>query len=250
MGLSGRAHETRSSDDWTVHNEGVWELAIHVHSGAVLGRERVKYQRPSDRPFELPDDEAAAIAHQFLERAELVPLDETRRRPVTHLRSSGGEINGEAKETTVLDAGVVVGRRIKAVEVDGPGGAVLVNVVPEGDVVGFRSIWRPVTEALDEVRITGPDPALEQAKQIAESVRGDVEVTKATFGYFEQGLLELQLVLQPAYTLVYVVRDDEVAMKSALVVAASDTVFEPLIGPKRFGGRAQRERLQPSERQG
>lgn len=250
MGLTGRAHETGSGDEWTMHREGLWELGIHARSGTTIGRHRAKYQRPGERPFALADEEATDIAHRFVRQTELVQLDEMRPRVVTHLRTAGGEVKGEAKEATLLDAGVLIGRRVKDIDVDGPGGAVLVNVDPDGEVVGFRSIWRPVVDALDDVKVVGPDRAVEEIKQIAGSVRGDVEVTKATFGYFEQGLLDVQHFLQPAFALVYVVRDDEVSMKSAVVAPASDKLFEPLIGAKRFGDRKQPDRDPPSPRRG
>jgi hypothetical protein len=70
-------------------------------------------------------------------------------------------------------------------------------------------------------------------------VRGDVTVTKALFGYFEQGVHDRQEFLQPAYCLVYVVRDGEVAFKSAEVTAAARRSFEPLMGARRFPAPAQ-----------
>ena len=61
---------------------------------------------------------------------------------------------------------------------------------------------------------------------VAGRMHGDVTVTKATFGYFEQGVMDRQEYLQPAYALVYVVRNEEVMHKSAMVVPASEKLFE------------------------
>lgn len=247
MGMRGRAHDTVSSDDWTMHLEGPWELGVHSRSGTTVGRHRERYQRPGDRQFELSDDEATNVATRFIERVELVPLDEARPRGITHLRTAGGEMGGEPTETAVVDAGVVIGRTIKDIAVDGPGGFSMVNTNADGDVVGFRSIWRPISDVVTEVEILPPDVAYESMQRIASSVRGDVEVTKATFGYFEQGILDPQSFLQPAYMLVYTVRDEDVAFGSAEVIAAAEKVFEPLAGPKRFGDRRQRQRETPVE---
>jgi hypothetical protein len=250
IGLPGRAHETCSADDWTMHQVGPWELGVHSRSGATVGRHRARYHRPGERTFELSDDEATGIATAFIERVELVALDEARPRGITHLKTAGGELSGEAQETTVIDAGVVIGRTIKEIAVEGPGGFAMVNVDSDGEVVGFRSIWRPLTDAVADVEIRPPDLAYESMERIASTVRGDIEVTKATFGYFEQGILDPQSFLQPAYALVYIVRDDEVAFRSAEVVAAAERLFEPLIGAKRFGDRRQTERGGPVARRG
>lgn len=53
-------------------------------------------------------------------------------------------------------------------------------------------------------------------------LRGDVVVTKASIGHFELGPLDRQRVIEPAYAFVYVVRYNEVAMKSAFVVHAGE----------------------------
>jgi hypothetical protein len=138
----------------------------------------------------------------------------------------------------LLDAGVVYRRTVKQVNVDGPGGLATITIDPEGEVSGFRLIWRPVAEMIDEVKVLPPDRAVATMKDVAAKVRGDVEVVKATFGYFEQGMADAQEYLQPAYAMVYVVRDREVAYKSAEVVPAGERTFEPLRGEKRFPARA------------
>ncbi len=59
---------------------------------------------------------------------------------------------------------------------------------------------------------------------------------------------DVQRVLQPAYVMIYVVRDEEVSFKSAEVVAAGERVFEPFRGEKRFPATAQPTREAPKER--
>ena len=248
IGLDGFVHETCTAEDWTMQQLGAWELGVHARSGAIVGRDRARYQRATETAFELSDDDAAAIASQFLGRADLAARDEVRLRRVTHLRSAGGETGGEAKDSTVLDAGVVLGRQLGDVEVTGPGGFTMINVNADKEVVGFRSVWRQIADMVGDVEVRPPDVANRAIERIAGSVRGDVEVTTATFGYFEQGVIDAQSFLQPAYAVVYVVRDGEVAYRSAEVIAAAEKEFEPLLGAKRFGDVAQGDRGKPAAR--
>src|SRR5262249_32656077 len=152
----------------------------------------------------------------------------------THLRTAGGSAGGGELQEQVLDAGVVFRRTLEGAPIDGPGGFAMIHVDSEGEVAGFRIVWRPVAEAAGEVGIRPPDEAYGAIEAIAKRVHGDLRVTKASFGYFEHGISDRQRFLQPAYSMVYVVQDEEVAFKSAHVVAAGDRVFEPLMGEKRF----------------
>ncbi|MEO7260466.1 MAG: hypothetical protein ABI047_04290 [Jatrophihabitantaceae bacterium] len=234
LGVDQFVHETRTSEDWTIRQAGVWELGVHAVSGAVAARHRKNYLRDFGSAFDLDDETATRLALSFLEGSELLPTEELHPRAVTHLRTSGGEIDSKPGAERLLDAGVVVGRQLRDVLVDGPGGFSLVNIDPRGEVVGLRSVCRPVAEPVGEVEVREPGVAYRALEEIAGRVRGDVVVTKATFGYFEQGILDSQQYLQPAYMFIYAVHDKEVSYKSAEVVAAAEKVFEPLLGDKRF----------------
>ncbi len=250
MGLTGRPTETCFSDDWTTHQEGLFSLSIHSASGGITGRHRERYGQPVTETFEIDDAKATDIARGFLEKSQLVELRDSTVRRVTHLQMAGGAPDGkERTEAAVLDAGVVFGRSIEGVPVDGPGGFAMINVDGEGEVAGFRSVWRPTAERAEEVKILDAGRANEAMEGIAKQVRGDVTVTKASFGYFELGIHDRQRFLQPAYIMVYVVQDGEVAYKSAEVVAASDSVFEPFQVEKRFPAGRQPTRKEPREKE-
>jgi hypothetical protein len=242
MGLTGRPTEVCIAEDWTSYREGHHDLSMHSRSGALRYRHRERYAQQGEKPFALSDRQAEAAAEKLLERIELAGRDERRPAGITHLRTAGASLAGEQRKRepeVLLDAGVVFRRMVQKVIVDGPGGLAVINIDPESDVAGFDIIWRPVAEAVDEVKVLPPDRAEAAMKEIAGRVRGDVEVTKATFGYFEQGSSDAQEYLQPAYSMIYVVRDGEVEYKSAEVVAAGSRVFEPLRGEKRFPTRSQ-----------
>jgi hypothetical protein len=241
MGLTGRPGEVCISDDWTTHREGLHELSVHHRSGGLIYEQKERYAQQGEKPFALSDREAETVAERFLERVGLAARDERRLAGVTHLRTAGAAMDGEQRRQVtevLLDAGVVYRRTVKQGNVDGPGGLATITIDPEGEVSGFRLIWRPVAEMIDEVKVLPPDRAVATMKDVAAKVRGDVEVVKATFGYFEQGMADAQEYLQPAYAMVYVVRDREVAYKSAEVVPAGERTFEPLRGEKRFPSRA------------
>jgi hypothetical protein len=242
IGLTGRPSQTCYSEDWTSHDEGLFNLSIHSQSGGIIGRHHERYGRPQTETFELDDDKASEIASGFLERSQLVDMKDATIRKVTHLRMAGGAPDSEERTEQTIDAGVIFGRSIEGVQVDGPGGLIMINVDGEGEVAGFRSVWRSVADRGKEVRILDAGQAYEAMQRIADQVRGDTTVIKASFGYFELGILDRQRFLQPAYAMVYTVTDGEVTYKSAEVVAAAEERLEPLQGEKRFPAAPQPKR--------
>jgi len=250
LDLSGTATEICVSDDWTVHQEGPYDLRLHTKSGGLVYRHRERYGfHWEDRTFEMSDEEAGNISRRFIEQTGLVNIDETRLLRVTHLFTQGGDRDSQKmQEPTALDAGVLFGRAIGDVPVDGPGGKAMIHVDVEEQVVGLSLVWRQLGDVVADVEILPPDQAYATMEDIARKVRGEVLVTTASFGYFEQGMDDVQRVLQPAYVMIYVVRDEEVSFKSAEVVAASERVFEPFRGEKRFPATAQPTREAPKER--
>lgn len=253
LGLSGRATEVTFSDDWTVHREGPFDVAIHARSGGCVYQRRDHMPvraAAEDRAFTLSDDGAVGVADRFVDGAELAP-DDRRVLRVTHLRTQGGSPGGELQDPVVLDAGVVYTRVVDDVTVEGPGGELMVKVGPDEDVVGFRQVWRPILDVLADVEIRPPDEAYAAVERVSREAGGDVVVTRAGFGYFELGMADAQAYLQPAYVTYYVVQGEEVAFTSLQVTPAGDTVFEPIgaVGerfptppqPPRDGGGRDRE---------
>ena len=242
LGLRGESEELESGEEWTRTKDGPHILGVHAASGALVYQNEDRYQMLTDRPFELSDDEAYRLTQEFVESTELIPSGEMRFLGVTHLQSGGGDPKGQRGRVVTIDAGVVHGRQLDRVPVVGPGGMAMVNIDPEGQIVGFRVTWRPVRAEAGEANLLPPDHAYEVMERVAGKVKGDVNVVKAEFGYFEQGVLDRQQYLQPAYTLIYEVTDGEVAYKSVEVVAASEKEFEPLLGEKRFRAEQQEPR--------
>jgi hypothetical protein len=93
------------------------------------------------------------------------------------------------------------------------------------------------------VKIIPVGRALETFERLVSKVEGELTVTTANFGYFEQSELDRQSYLEPAYVFIYVVQNGEVAHKSIEVVAAGQQTFARLKGKKRFDAGEQKKRV-------
>jgi hypothetical protein len=239
LGLTGQGRDFISSSDSLGYVEGRFGLEVNRVSGALSYSHLDRYGIETEQAFELPDARASGIARRFLERAALFPPASMQLRRVTHMRGADADLQTRRVTEKVLDAGVIYGRLVDDQPVDGPGGFSMVHIDPAGDVVGLRSVWRPLGKRLGKVKIKPPEEALEGLRKRVGQFRGDTTVVKATFGYFELGPIDRQTSIEPVYAFVYVVRDGEVAMKSAYVAHAGDKVFGVLLGKRRFARRAQ-----------
>lgn len=250
FGLQGTAHETAVSGEWTIHREGLAELAVHELSGALFYRKRGRYGYVPEQPYDIDDASAERAANQFLgqvgllreERSGAETGEDSAVLGVTHLRLAGGSVEGGQTTEQVLDSGVVYGRVVDGLPVEGPGGEMMVNVDAKAEVFALKRVWRPIAKKEAEVRVLPPERAYDAMEKIAKRLKGDVVVTKARFGYFEHGYTERQAYLQPAYSMVYVVTDGEVSFKSAEVVHAGDKEFEALHREKKHPGKRQPKR--------
>lgn len=234
LGLPGEGGDLTTATDLVSYTEGRHRLDVYRASGALAFSHVDKYGREPKQAFELSDRQAGAIARKFLGRTKLVPLATAQLASVTHMHSAVGDLKGRRVRERIVDAGVVYRRLIDTIPVEGPGGFVMVTVDPAGDVVGMRSIWRPLGKPIATVKIKSADEAMASLERNLGKMRGDVTVTKAALGYFELGAFDRQKAIEPAYAFVYVVRAEEVAMKSAFVVHAGDQTFGRLIGRSRF----------------
>lgn len=226
--------EFKDSGDWLAYRNGLNEFEVNKRSGALGFRHLEKYGVELEAQFELRDEEAVKIARRLAEKARLVPMKEARMERVTHLHAAiaPADDGGKPKEK-ILDAGVVFRRTVNGVPVTGPGGALMIHIGPEGEVVGARRIWRGLGKQAGKVKIRPPEHAIQRLERLARGVEGDVVVTKAEFGYFEQGPLDGQTTLQPAYAFVYEVHG-EFTFKSAEAFPAGEKSFGALKGKKRF----------------
>ena len=242
LGLDGAEFDLLSSSDRLAYIGGRWQIEIRRASGALQAVDIDRYGIDPGTAFELSDRRAQTLATKFLDQSKLVVLDGARPLKVTHLRSADGDVEGGKITERVLDAGVVFGRTVDGLAVTGPGGVAMVHLNGAGAVVGVRSIWRGLGRAKATVKIQPLDWAVDGLRKATEKLLGEVSVVKAQFGYFEQGALDRQSVLEPVYAFVYVVRHEDVASKHVHVVHAGDKTFGKLLGRRRFPAGEQAAR--------
>lgn len=243
--LTGRGGDLTTGADRLEYREGRYEMSVQRASGAIDFRHVDKYGHEPEKPFEISDTRVGTIARGFLTKAALFPMASAKVRGVTHMRSAVADVETKRVTERIIDASVVYGRYVDDLPVDGPGGFALVTIDPDAEVIGARAVWRGLGKVRAKVRVKSPDDARREMEKLASRFKGDTTVTKAGFGYFEQGPLDTQTVLEPAFWFVYVVRYNDVAHKSAFVVHAGDKAFAPLAGKKRFRVTAQRPRRKP-----
>ena len=77
------------------------------------------------------------------------------------MRGANADRQNRKVTEKILDAGVVYGRVVDDQPVDGPGGFSMVHIDAEAEVVGFRSVWRPLGKRLGKVKIKPPEEAMD-----------------------------------------------------------------------------------------
>ena len=242
FGLTGKLREIVSSKDWTTYFEGRFRVSVHRNSGAVFYVNRDKYGMEPEKDFSLKPEQSEKVAQAFLERSQFLPMKEMRLHKITHLRSATSDLKGRDKVERLVDAGVIFRRLVDDTPVQGPGGYAMVHVDPEAEVVGLRSVWRTILQSEAKVKITPAGAAVETFEKLVSKIKGDITVTAANFGYFEQSDMDKQVYLEPAYVFIYTAQNGEVAHKSIEVISAGLQTFAKLKVGKRFPAAVQKKR--------
>lgn len=237
IGFSGKSKEYDSDDEVNSYSDGQHRVQIYKQSGAFEYRDLEKYGIESsggNKKDALLDDRSQEIAKEFLKKINIVNESEIIFQKVTHLKGATGSIDSDARETSIIDSGVIFTRRVDGIDILGPGGNCMVNIDFNGDVVGFSHLMRPTKSAIDTVKIVSPETVLNDIeKKLKEMVR-EILVTKSRFGYFELGKNDLQNKLQPVYSFIYEVHQDGIEKKFAAVIPAGTKTYESLEFTKRF----------------
>jgi hypothetical protein len=242
FGLTGKRREFITSEDWNSYNEGRFRVSVHRNSGALRYINLDKYGIETEKEFKLSKKDSDQIAQKFLRSAKMLPEKQSSLLKITHLRSGSADIKSNDQTERLLDAGVIYRRLVDDIPVDGPGGYAMVNIDPEGEVVGLRSVWRETAGREAKVKIVPPAKAQEYFEKSLSNLIGEVTVTTANFGYFEQNEMDRQKYLEPAYIFIYVVQNGDISHKSVEVIPAGQQTFAQLKGKKRFGRGEQKPR--------
>jgi selenocysteine lyase/cysteine desulfurase len=218
--------KVRRLDNWIAVDYGQLALIYQQVSGAVQAKVRVAGARvrEGDIRFPVEDDKVVEMARAFLGRVSFVD-DEVSKLAlgkVTHLWRQYASSEGVGPPE-ILDAGVVFTRVIDETPVVGPGGHVMVKVLPHGAIGGAWRVFRQRGAKVATVRITPSGEALAKLEDRLRRYRhldGTVRVLRAQFGYFEAGRSHRQRFFEPAYFFVYET-EGLFPLKSAEVVQAS-----------------------------
>jgi hypothetical protein len=221
-----RAKVRRISDSISA-DYGQLRLLYHQASGAVQASVRAVGARVGARPgpFPISDDKVVEIARAFLGKARLVDLDEVSKLSlgqITHLWQQAATSDG-VSPPEILDAGALFTRVIDETPVVGPGGCVMVKVLPQAVVSGASRIFRRRGAKVGTARVMPANDALgefERRLRRSRHLDSAVRVLRAQFGYFEAGASQRQRFFEPAYAFVFVTEGPE-PLKSVEVIQAA-----------------------------
>jgi hypothetical protein len=225
-GLTLAHPKVRRIADWISADYGQLGLIYQQASGAVQASVRTADAGVSEgnTQFPIKDERVVEIACVFLGKAHLVDDEVSKLKvgKITHLQRQLASSDGVGPPE-ILDAGVVFTRVIDETPVVGPGGHVMVKVLPNEAIAGASRVFRRRGPKVGAVRVKPPNDALaefEQRLQRDRHLDGRVRVLRAQFGYFEAGRSQRQRLFEPAYAFVFVTDGPE-PLKSAEVIWAS-----------------------------
>jgi hypothetical protein len=216
----------RHANNWICAEYGQLRLMYHRISGGVDAK--VRQIGPGTGKgyvrFPINDDLAIRIARTFLGSGWFIEDDSEKLifGKVTHLQRQHASSQG-IEPVESLDAGVILTRVIDETPVVGPGGQVMVNILPDGTISGASRVFRPRGTKVDMASIMSPEEALtkfEQRLRRDRRLNSPVRVVNARFGYFEAGCSLRQRFFEPAYNFMYVAQGPE-TFTSVEVIQAS-----------------------------
>jgi hypothetical protein len=225
-GLTLARAKVRRIGHWIGADYGQLCLIYEQESGAVQASVRATGAgvREGYIQFPIKDEKVAEIARAFLGEANLVDREASKLAlgEITHLERQLESSDGIGPPE-ILDAGVVFTRVIDETPVVGPGGHVMVKVLPAGAIAGASRVFRRRGAKVGTVRITPAGNALTEFEKRLRHYRHldePVRVLRAQFGYFEGGLGYRQRFFEPVYAFVFAT-EGPAPLKSVEIVQAS-----------------------------
>jgi len=220
-------HPLRRVQDWVSAEIGEMRLMCNRLSGAVQFNVQRKGRSALEENVRFPVEmhRVVELAREFLGRSAFIDdkVGNMRLGNITHLREQYASMEYPVSRPAILDAGVMFTRVIDEIDVVGPGGKVMVKVLPDETIAGASRVYRRRGSLVETVRITPAADALAEFERRLRRDRGlnkPVRVLRAQFGYFEAGRSQRQRFFEPVYAFVYTT-DGPFPVKSAEVIAAS-----------------------------
>lgn len=179
-------------------------FTVYRPSRAVQWTDTARWQvDDGSSTLEISDADATDAALRLLERLELAGGDEFTPRKVTRLHVAAAERGRPPGDVRIIDVGVVLGRMLDGLPVEGPGGNIVVYLDSRRQPTGFERIARRILDVRESVQGWRPldDVIAETEAYWGRRLGGGLEINEARVGYVELGRLETQEYIQPAYLL-------------------------------------------------
>lgn len=230
FGLKGERNvsEISKDPDELTYREGQNVIVLYKKSGAVRYYDSTRWQVDDGKSeVDITDTRARSIAEKFIRKTGLVPLREVKLLRVSRLHVGTAEISTGKSEERIIDVGVIFGRTIDKLPVEGPGGKAVVYIDHDEEVTGFDFVWREIESVERDI----PAAQLRSPKYAEENLRKywqkrmphELVVEDMRFGYFELGREQVQRFLQPTYIMPIelVSRDPRIVVRDLHVVPAA-----------------------------
>jgi hypothetical protein len=230
FGLKGERNvsEISKDPDELTYREGQNAIVLYKKSGAVRYYDSTRWQVDDGKSeVDITDTRARNIAEKFIRKTGLVPLREVKLLRVSRLHVGTAEISTGKSEERIIDVGVIFGRTIDKLPVEGPGGKAVVYIDHDEEVTGFDFVWREIESVERDI----PAAQLRSPKYAEENLRKywqkrmphELVVEDMRFGYFELGREQYQRFLQPTYIMPIelVSRDPRIVVRDLHVVPAA-----------------------------
>jgi hypothetical protein len=235
----------------TSYSEGSFKLVVHHGSGGLRFFDDARWQ-VDDGTSNVDFDDATAIgmAERFIEAHSVVPLRECKVLRVTRLNVGVAERSTGLAEHRVVDVGVAFTRVVDGIQVEGPGGKVMVYIDAKGNLTGIDCLWRRVLDVhAERVRLRRVEEVQKEAvREWGTDVKGRVTIDDVRFGYFEQGWDVSQRYLQPVYTVSMTITATEGDLAGRALVQSGYWATAAVTPPERLVPGPQRPRPQTPRR--
>jgi hypothetical protein len=215
--LAGRAGMPVAELDW-VEAGPVAELeyeqqvlTVFRPSGAVRWVDHRRWQvDDGESTMDLSDEDAFDAGLREIGRLDIAGDVTFVPRKVSRLNVASAPKGGPPTVPRVIDVGVVFGRVLDGLPVEGPGGCVVVYFDHELGVTGFERVARPVSRYEPVRGWRSLDDVLTATERYwRRGLRQGLEVRDARLAFVELGRLQEQAFLQPCYALALELADRE-----------------------------------------
>lgn len=201
---SGRFSE---SGDRYVYREGSAIVTVYKASGGLKFRDQLRWQSDDQKSsLDVKDEEAVKIAQDFIIANKIISLKDAKLLKVVRLIAATREIKSETTEQRIVGLEVAFQRVVDNINVDGPGGKLIVSIGQDKQVNSCEITWRDIHKKHILVhRLHKEEQSIIEAFKYLKVEKNKVSIHQVRFGFFEEGPKVTQKYLQPAYVIFIII---------------------------------------------